>query len=172
MTAIDKIYTAGVTMTATVAEGIPVYAWNKTSFTHNTPVIFKDGKTLFDLVYPVGSIYMSVSSANPETIFGGTWVAWGAGRVPVGIDTGQTEFNTVEKTGGHKLLQSHSHGLTGQFQPSQEVDDGNYSFPACGDSGAPVTRDYSTVAGTTSTGGGNAENLQPYVVCHMWKRTA
>lgn len=32
----------------------------------------------------------------------GTWVAWGAGRVPVGVDTAQTEFNTVEKTGGEK----------------------------------------------------------------------
>lgn len=73
---------------------------------------------ILDIIYPVGSIYMSVNSTNPQNLFGGTWVAWGTGRVPVGIDTSQTEFNAVEKTGGektHKLkvseMPSHDHGL-------------------------------------------------------------
>lgn len=35
-------------------------------------------------MYPVGSIYLSVKNTNPSTYFGGTWVAWGSGRVPVG----------------------------------------------------------------------------------------
>ena len=51
-------------------------------------------------MYPVGSIYMSTKSTNPSTYFGGTWVAWGSGRVPVGINTSDSNFNTVEKTGG------------------------------------------------------------------------
>ena len=51
-------------------------------------------------IYPVGSIYMSVSPTNPSEYFGGTWVAWGSGRVPVGLNTSDTNFNTVEKTGG------------------------------------------------------------------------
>ena len=51
-------------------------------------------------IYPVGSIYMSVNATNPSTYFGGTWVAWGAGRVPVGINASDSNFNTVEKTGG------------------------------------------------------------------------
>ena len=48
---------------------------------------------------------MSVNSTNPGSLFGGTWTAWGQGRVPVGVSTSGT-FNTVEKTGGsetHKL---------------------------------------------------------------------
>lgn len=57
---------------------------------------------ILDIIYQVGSIYMSVNSTNPTNLFGGTWVAWGAGRVPVGIDTSQTEFASVEKTGGEK----------------------------------------------------------------------
>lgn len=52
--------------------------------------------------HPIGSIYMSVDNINPGNIFGGTWVAWGTGKVPVGVDTTQTEFNSVEKTGGSK----------------------------------------------------------------------
>lgn len=51
-------------------------------------------------VYPVGSIYMSVTNTNPSAYFGGTWVAWGSGRVPVGVNASDTNFSTVEKTGG------------------------------------------------------------------------
>lgn len=59
--------------------------------------------TLVNLMYPVGSIYMSVSSTNPGTTFGvGTWEAWGSGRVPVGVDSNDTSFDTVEETGGNK----------------------------------------------------------------------
>ena len=71
--------------------------------------------------YPVGSIYMSVSGTNPSSFLGGTWVAWGSGRVPVGVNTGDGNFNTVEKTGGessHTLtiaeMPSHSHTFTGK----------------------------------------------------------
>ena len=55
---------------------------------------------IVDLIYPVGSIYMSVNSVNPSLLFGGTWTAWGQGRVPVGVDTSQSAFDTVEETGG------------------------------------------------------------------------
>jgi microcystin-dependent protein len=57
---------------------------------------------LLNLFYPVGTIYMSVNNTNPGTFMGGTWAAWGSGRTPVGVDTGQTEFDTVEETGGAK----------------------------------------------------------------------
>lgn len=68
--------------------------------------------------WPVGSIYMSVSPANPATALGGgTWQAWGQGRVPISVDTSQAEFNTVEETGGEKThtlsvseMPSHTHG--------------------------------------------------------------
>ena len=62
-------------------------------------------------MYPVGSIYISVNNANPATFFGGSWVAFATGRTLVGVDASQGEFNAVEKAGGHKDLQSHTHGL-------------------------------------------------------------
>ena len=61
-------------------------------------------------VYPVGAIYMSTSSTNPGSIFGGTWEAWGSGRVPIGVNASDTDFATVEKTGGAKSVNlAHSH---------------------------------------------------------------
>lgn len=125
------------------------------------------------LVYPVGSIYLSVVSTNPGTLFGvGTWVAWGTGRVPVGIDVGQTEFDTVEKTGGEK-----THTLTIPEIPSHTHTDSTASATT-GSETALTTSAISTDTSATkttgdATGGGNAHNnLQPYITCYMWKRTA
>jgi microcystin-dependent protein len=63
--------------------------------------------------YPVGAIYIAVSSTSPATLFGGTWQSFGAGRVLVGIDTGDADFNTVEETGGAK-----THTLTTAEMPN------------------------------------------------------
>ncbi len=147
-----------------------------------------DGATAFSalewntlLPYPVGSIYMSVVSTSPATLFGGTWSAWGAGRVPVGIDAGQTEFDTVEETGGAKThtlsvaeLAIHNHG--GKVRPVGTAQTGISSewngtrfmmSSAVGGEATPLT------ATIPSAGSGTAHNnLQPYIVCYMWKRTA
>ena len=52
--------------------------------------------------YPIGAIYLSVSDTNPSQWFGGTWELIAQGRTLVGVDTTQTEFNTVKKIGGEK----------------------------------------------------------------------
>lgn len=134
---------------------------------------------LFNMVYPIGSIYMSVNSANPSTLFGGTWVAWGTGRVPVGVDTSQSEFNTVEETGGHKLMQSHTHGFRYAVQGSGGGVNNIYGMPYnASANGSVVTQsgEPSTSGelrnGVLTNGSGNAQNLQPYITCYMWKRTA
>lgn len=122
-------------------------------------------------LYPVGSIYMSVNNTNPSTFFGGTWVSWGAGRVPVGVDANDTDFETVEKTGGEKThtltvseMPSHKHTVEaiGSGATQQELT----AFNAGNTSGVDG------YAGTDFTGGGQAHNnLQPYITCYMWKRT-
>jgi hypothetical protein len=119
-------------------------------------------KYIVDSIYPVGSIYMSTSSTSPATLFGGTWTAWGAGKVPVGINTSDTDFATVEKTGGAKTVT-----LTSSQIPSHSHGVGTIA-------GASAGAHTHTMSGSTAaTGsGGSHTNLQPYIVCYMWKRTA
>ena len=127
-------------------------------------------------VYPVGSIYINASvSTNPGTLLGfGTWVAFGAGRVPVGIDASQTEFDTAEETGGSKThtltvseIPAHTHNLGSKDSTAGDGGAFNEEFiedPADTTNGPNVT--------SSSTGGGSAHNnLQPYIVVYMWKRT-
>jgi len=69
-------------------------------------------------VYPVGSIYSNAAvSTNPATLLGfGTWAAYAAGRVLVGLDSGNAAFNTLEETGGSanqaNLAHTHSFSAT------------------------------------------------------------
>jgi hypothetical protein len=70
-----------------------------------------------DLVYPVGSIYMSATLSTKEAVedlLGGTWEAWGAGRVPVGVGTADGKTFAIGETGGQKdaIIPSHNHTAT------------------------------------------------------------
>jgi hypothetical protein len=77
------------------------------------------GNTDIEMIYPVGSLYLSTTVSDPATQLGfGTWAAFGAGKVLVGQDTGDADFNTIEETGGEKEhtlteaeLPSHSHSM-------------------------------------------------------------
>ena len=124
-------------------------------------------------VYPVGSIYINAaSSTNPATLLGfGTWAAFGAGKVMVGIDSSDTDFDTVEETGGAKtvtLTTSQIPALTHTATLIGNGEDEQQDLPAAGDNTNP-----SRTMTTSSTGGGAAHsNVQPYIVVYMWKRTA
>lgn len=63
--------------------------------------------------FPVGAVFISVVSTDPATLLGyGTWLAFGAGRVLVGLDSGDTDFDTVEETGGAKTKSISAHAGT------------------------------------------------------------
>lgn len=83
-------------------------------------------------VYPVGAIYMSTSSTNPGTLFGGTWEAWGSGRVPVGVNTNDGDFNSANKTGGSKTVNlTHSHTVNGHTHTTAAHTHGLSNGVAC-----------------------------------------
>lgn len=143
-------------------------------------------------LYPVGSIYINSSdSTNPGTLFGfGTWTAFGAGRVMVGLDAGNAAFDTAEETGGSAdaIVVSHSHSVTGSTDTAgshthqryllSSYSGGSQGYGDFGtDSGSQTNSAGAhshTVTGTAATTGssGTNANLQPYIVVRMWKRTA
>ena len=127
--------------------------------------------------YPVGSIYMNCSNAtNPGTLLGfGTWESFGAGRVLIGIDSSDTDFDGAEETGGSK-----THTLTEAQLPSHRHQVGSNDSSA-GFGGAAGNVEFVQDAGTgignpvntSFTGSGQAHTIvQPYIVVYMWKRTA
>lgn len=139
----------------------------------DTVVTTKIQATKWEGVFPVGAVYISVTSTNPATYFGGTWVTFGQGRTLVGVNTSDTDFNTVEKTGGEK-----THKLTQNEMPSHSHD--QY---VTANSGGGATRNdfdsdthgilYAQGCTTAATGGSTAHNnLQPYITVYFWKRTA
>lgn len=140
--------------------------------------VFLPPNAFYSMLYPVGSIYMSVNPTNPSKFFPRTsWVEWGKGRVPVGVDTSQTEFNKAEKTGGSKAvtltvdqIPSHTHKV-----PKPEW----YGVKTDADTGFGMLKTKNPIKDgsdgfvSASAGGGKAHsNLQPYITCYMWVRTA
>ena len=140
-------------------------------------------KTAIDAIpssYPVGSIFITVtnyadSAAVVAAIGGTTWIAFAAGKMLVGFDSGDTDFDTAEETGGSK-----THTLTEDEMPSHHHD-----LMLGGASSGPRTHisvdtfndghSYSGSNGeaTENAGSGDAHNnLPPYIVTYMWKRTA
>ena len=134
-----------------------------------TVTIGSNTATTLQAVYPVGSIYINAAVAtNPGTLLGfGTWAAFGSGRVIVGLNAGDSDFDTVQETGGAKThtlstaeLPSHTHTTT-------------FIEGGSGTSGVSTDGSYSqTTPNTGATGGGGAHNnVQPYIVAYMWRRT-
>tara|TARA_R110000782_G_scaffold42638_5_gene96792 strand:+ start:93 stop:512 length:420 start_codon:yes stop_codon:yes gene_type:complete len=124
--------------------------------------------TINALAYPVGSVYTSVVSTSPATLLGvGTWAAFGAGRVLIGLDAGDADFNSVEETGGSK-----THTLTIAEMPSH-----THTIPqtliGAGGGSAKVNFQNNITQTTNATGGGQAHTIvQPYITVYFWKRTA
>ena len=122
----------------------------------------------------VGQVIMSTTldtAAKVKAIYGGTWVAWGTGRVPVGVDPNDSDFNAPNKTGGSKTvtltiaqMPSHSHRLKTYM-------DAGSSSAWCFDN---VNKRYLMASEyCESSGGGQPHsNIQPYITTYMWRRTA
>ena len=133
---------------------------------------------VFSMIYPVGSIYINAGvSTSPATLIGfGTWVRYGEGKVLVSQSGSDTEFDTLNETGGSKThtltvdeLPAHTHTHTVQTGRSYSSSIG----------GPPIVQGsnnvliYEQAVTTSSTGSGQAHNnLQPYIVVYMWRRTA
>ena len=125
-------------------------------------------------VYPVGSIYINAAvTTNPATLLGfGTWVAFGSGRMIVGYNAADSDFDALQETGGAKThtltiseLPSHTHNNPKGVKPPTNANDVDIT----GGNGTTLADNIATDA----TGGGQAHSIMnPYIVAYMWRRTA
>ncbi|MFR7544803.1 MAG: phage baseplate protein [Clostridia bacterium] len=129
-------------------------------------IILEDNKKK----YYVGKIIVDTANINPATYLGfGTWELWGQGKVPIGVDIDDEDFDEVEKTGGEK-----KHTLTTAEMPSHYH---NIAISGGSDAGTMdriMLDGYGSArwySNTRATGGAQAHNnMPPYITCYMWKR--
>jgi len=134
---------------------------------------------LVDMINPIGTIREFNVSTNPATLLGfGTWSAFGTGRVTVAIDAGQTEFDTLEETGGAKTvtLTSAESGLRAHTHVTYVATAGGAgSYWTEGTATGEATQSNSgQLTGTNAAANATSahNNLQPYIVVYRWVRTA
>lgn len=142
-------------------------------------VYLKKGNTKVSVVpyYRVGDLFLTTIATNPSNYLGGKWELFGPGRCLVCVDTSQTEFNSVKKTGGSKYLQSHNHNIWQAAGSEIRLSYGSggtynkigltYNWDAF-----PDNESFISTTDVNSLSTGNSGNLQPYITCYVWIRTA
>lgn len=131
---------------------------------------------LYNAIFPVGQIVIKGDNEDYTNWLGFTWERTAVGKVLVGIDSADTDFNTIGKTGGAK-----THTLTVAQMPKHK----HILFTATGGTinfDAYTSKDNGSNGDTANTGWGTEtsasgssqphNNLQPYQVVAYWKRTA
>lgn len=145
---------------------------------------------LIDILWPVGSVYISTDASNPSTKFGGTWSQitggfiygttatsgskGGTGNTGTGTSTGKNNGNTGSTTLTVDQIPSHSHSIHSPFYKFKELTYGFHGDVFKGDMYQDSSFD------TNATGGGkghthtlnNHQHTIPYIECYVWKRTA
>jgi hypothetical protein len=143
--------------------------------------------------YPVGWLLFSEANVNPATFLGyGTWVSYGAGRVLVGLDASDTDFDTAGGTGGAKTssaVVNHTHAVsvtdpghahvensnnatTGGLRGWGAADTSTNTSTATGYSTASATTGITATTENPAGGAASFSLMNPYIVVYMWKRTA
>lgn len=133
------------------------------------------GKRLLDLIYPVGSIYLSVNSASPDTLFGGTWARLedvfllAAGAKHAAGSTGGEESHTLTED----EIAPHKHEMAYGPESSASSTGFPYGIAEGSATNSAGGRGYASNLGTFSAGGGQPHNnMPPYLAVYTWKRTA
>lgn len=152
-----------------------------------------DLSSLWDQIYPVGSIYITANATNPSVLFGGTWEQL-KGKFLVGVDSSDTDFETIGKTGGektHSLTVSempshnhtntvsysgdHTHNTWGTYKIAHSTGSVRSTVTGSSDEGRSNPTDsnggHTHTITINNTGGGQAHNnMPPYLAVYMWKR--
>lgn len=180
------------------AKSLPVFDWSADDFNFNVPVsvlaptdsnnpatkqyvdnavstLTEQYSSIIDIVYPIGSIYMSVNAADPSTLFSGTSWEKLEGRFLLG----SSSTYRPGSTGGeatHTLTQNempkHTHPMYSQNPGGDGTwtpDEGYYLVDSVTDN---KTTWWTKLAMDYAGGSAAHNNMPPYLVVNIWKRTS
>lgn len=162
---VDKLKTTTVTLVVSV--GVPIFRIGTDGNVYNNEKRLVPYDEVAKYSTHVGQIIMTTAlttASQVAAIYGGTWQAWGSGRVPVGVNASDYDFYTVNRTGGSKSFELYR---TGQ----------NYGGLTGGSTGGEYRgRVYVSVSGDVNYEASAQPRtfsvVQPYITVYMWKRTA
>lgn len=140
-------------------------------------------------IYPIGSVYISLTETNPGTYLKGIWEQFGQGRTLIGEGTGNDGNNTMNFTAGStggNYKHNHTYGIKlndyysnisnlnlrnsdGSWQGG--VNDGRrdgYINIACQENNKEVSSQTFKIEANTS----NSSNMHPYITVYFWKRVS
>lgn len=137
-------------------------------------VYYDTAHSILDIIFPIGRGFIDFTNTDYSNYLGFTWERELVGLTPVGLDTNQTEFDTIGKTGGEKThllanseMPAHKHDYEGYINMSPQGGiDKNIIY------GMPAGSSYATFSVSTTGGNQSHNNLQPYKVVAYWKRVA
>ena len=133
-------------------------------------------KLNIDFIYPIGSIYMSINSVNPEQLFGGVWeqikdrFLLASGDNHIAGTIGGEEKHTLT----YDEMPSHMHHIeyNGTQVGTNISTTGWYSRPVVNMEDSKLTRDIPTLYTGYAGGSQPHNNMPPYLTVYMWKRNA
>ena len=179
--AVDKLATINTDEQA--RRTTPIFDWSKNDFNVNG-TLKVNNTNIFDLIYPVGSFYISAKSTNPAILFGGTWeqiqgrfLLGRSSSYPVGSMGGEATHTLTESE-----MPSHKGHLSSGIAGGAPYEKGNYKGFLNSDkmtAYSDIGRGWNVYAGnemhpaSEAVGGGQAHNnMPPYLSVYIWKRTS
>ena len=180
--AVDKLATINTDEQA--RRTTPIFDWSKNDFNVNG-TLKVNNTNIFDLIYPVGSFYISAKSTNPAILFGGTWeqiqgrfLLGRSSSYPVGSMGGEATHTLTENE-----MPSHKGHLSSGIAGGVPMGKGNYegylnsnvmnAYPGGNYRGWNVYAGNEMHPASEAVGGGQAHNnMPPYLSVYIWKRTA
>ena len=130
-----------------------------------------NGKLLGE-AFPINKVEVFFDSEDHSDFLGFEWEMVSEGKIPIGLDDSDTDFNTIGKTGGEK-----EHTLTIDEMPEHNHDitihnntGGGQMVAQSNGNGGSVTGQWWVIG---NKGGNHSHNnMPPYIVMAFWKRIA